>query len=142
MSDVAAGPIVLGAMPLGPRIGHDGLFAALLGPVVDVLGGLDTPLASASATIATNTAAGLDATFNGTVGAAESETAGQPNQNGDSTAVVLAGTGDGARAYRDGVLQFLPQPSTPIGQGFKEFPRPDFGAPNQDPGANEPPGGI
>lgn len=142
MSDLAPGQIVLGAMPLGPRIGHDGLFAQLLEPVVNVLGGLDTPLALARSTIATNSAAGLDATFNGTIGAAEDETAGQPNQIGDSTAGVLTDTGDGARAYRDGVQSFLPQPSTPIGQGFKAFPTPDFGAPNQDPGAIEPPGGI
>jgi hypothetical protein len=142
VSTAAAGPIVLGDMPLGPRIAHDGLFAAHLGPIVDTLGGLDTPLALASTSVATNTAVGLDATFNVTVGAAAAETAGQPNQLGDSTAVVLAGAGDGVRAYRDGVQPFLPQPSTPIGQGFKEFPTPDFGGPNQDPGAIDLPGGI
>jgi hypothetical protein len=142
VTDFAPGPIVLGDLPLGPRIAHDGLFAALLGPVVDVLRASDSTLATAQTAIAGNTAAGLDATFNLTVGAAAAETAAQPNQNGDSTAVVLTGTGDGARAYRDGVQQFLPQPSTPIGQGFREFPTPDFGGPNQDPGAIEPPGGI
>lgn len=142
MTGYAPGPIVLGDMPLSPPIGHDGLFAALLEPVVDTLGGVDVPLGLAATTIATNTDAGLDATFTLTIGAAADETAAQPNQTGDSTAGVLTDTGDGARAYRDGVQPFLPQPSTPIGQGFKEFPVPDFGAPNQDPGAVDLPPGI
>ena len=139
MSALATGPIVLGEMPLRPRIAHDGLFAALLEPVVNTLGGLDAPLASAHATIATNTDAGLDATFTLTVGAAAGETAGQPNQFGDTTAAALHDAGGGVDAYRGSVAPFLPQPDAPVESGFRDFPVPDFGAPNQDPGAIPPP---
>ena len=142
MSDLAPGPIVLGDMPLGPRIGHDGLFAGLLEPVVNVLRASDAVLGAQQNDIATNTAAGLDATFNGTIGAAEAETAGQPNQGGDSTAAVLHDAGGGVDAYRGSVSPYLPQPDAPVESGFREFPVPEFGAPNQDPGAIPPPPGI
>jgi hypothetical protein len=127
VSEYDPGPIVLGTMPLGPRIAHDGLFAAYLEPVVDVLGASDDVLGAQQRDIATNSAAGLDTTYAGTVGAAEAETAGQPDVSGDQTAPTLVDAGAGTEAYRGGVLSFLPQPSAPIGQTFQEFPTPNFG---------------
>jgi hypothetical protein len=129
VSDVAAGPIVLGEMPLGRRIAHDGLFAGLLEPVVDVLRASESVLGAQQRDIATNSAAGLDATYATTIGAAEAETAGQPNVSGDQTAPTLVDAGGGAEAYRGSALPFLPQPSAPIGQTFQDFPVPDFGHP-------------
>ena len=136
------GPIVLGALPLAPRIGHDGLFAALLEPVVSVLGASDDVLSAQQRDIVTNTDAGLDARYTATIGRAADLAAAQPGAFTDQTAARLVDAGGGAGVYRDSVQPYLPQPSAPIGQGFREFPTPDFGGPNQDPGANPPPEGI
>jgi hypothetical protein len=141
MPPVAAGPIVLGQMPLGPRIAHDGLFAGLLEPVVSVLGASDGVLSAYQREIVTNTDAGLDARFESTIGHAADLAAAQPGAFADQTAARLVDAGGGTSTYHDGVQQYLPQPSAPIGQGFREFPTPDFGNPGNngvdpgDPGA-------
>jgi hypothetical protein len=142
VSDLTPGPIVLGELPLAPRIVHDGTFAALLEPIVGVLGASDDVLSAHQRTIETNTAAGLDALFATTIGAAADRAAAQPDPNADQTAARLVDAGGGAGIYHDSVQQYLPQPDAPIGQGFRSFPTPDFGGPNQDPGANPPPEGI
>lgn len=142
MTDYEPGPIDLGALPLAPHIVHDGTFAALLEPVVGVLGASDDVLGASQRDIATNSDAGLDATFAGTIGQAEFVAANQPHVDADQTAAVLYDTGGGVDAYRGSVLPYLPQPSAPVEQGFRDFPVPDFGGPNQDPGANPPPEGI
>lgn len=142
MTDFAPGPITLGRLPLGPRIGHDGLFAALLEPVVNVLGASETVLGSQQRTIATNSDAGLDARFAATIGRAAESTAAQPDPFADQTAGRLVDNGGGAEAQYGATQSYLPGPDAPIGTGFKAFPTPDFGGPNQDPGANPFEGGI
>jgi hypothetical protein len=142
MTDFAPGPIVLGEMPLSPRIAHDGLFAGLLEPVVNVLGASDDVLSAQQRDIATNTAAGLDERFTATIGRAADLAAAQPAASADQTAARLIDAGGGAGVYRDSVQQYLPQPDAAIGQGFREFPTPPAGGPSQDPGAIPPPEGI
>lgn len=142
MSGYEPGPIDLGDLPLSPPIVHDGTFAALLEPVVNVLGASDDVLGAQQRDIATNTAEGLDATFAATIGQAEIVAADQPNVDADQTAAALHDAGDGVDGYRGSVLPYLPQPDAPVESGFRDFPQPDFGAPNQDPGAIPPPPGI
>lgn len=142
MAIYAPGPIDVEPLPLAPPIVHDGTFAALGESIIHALGASDAVLGAHQLAIAGNTDAGLDATFTSTIGHAADVTAGQPDPHSDQTAVVLIDDGQGAAVYHDSVQAFLPQPDAPIGQTFKDFPTPDFGHPNQDPGANPPPEGI
>lgn len=120
--ELEPGIIVREPMPLGPRIAHDGLFAQLVEPLVNALGGSDGALASVQTAIAGNVADGLDAGFASTIGAAERVADTHRGAGDDQTAGYLVDNGGGVDAQRDASLPYLPQSDAPIEGNFRELP--------------------
>lgn len=118
----APGPFKRDAMPFGPRVSHDGLFAALVEPVANVLRGSEPVLKPAQDTVGRDVPDNIDATYATTVGDAEYQHAIQVSAGPLSEAAVLHDAGDGVDAHHAYAQPFLPSPDTPVQTGFVEPP--------------------
>lgn len=97
---------------------------ALLAPVVATLGASDRVLVPLTATIATNSGAGLDHAYATTIGQADAELATHAGDGSDLTAFDLNDRGQVTIVLRDQVAQFLPPVDAPIPIDFTAPPGP------------------
>jgi hypothetical protein len=138
MWELEPGPIVREAMPLGPNVFTPGKIARHLDILVGELGTSDGAFASRQILIAGNTADGLDAEFAQTIDIVADIDGNHPAHDDDATAHQLGDAGAGAETYRQGVLQYLPQPDASISGDFISLPAPPMPEPGGDGGPGDP----
>jgi len=103
---------------------HAAQLRALLEPVVAALGASDAVLVPVTATIASNTGAGLDHAYATTIGQADALLASHVGDANDLTAFDLDDRGQVTIALRDQVAPYLPPVDTPIPVDFSNPPGP------------------
>lgn len=123
-------------LPFAPRVSASSIVGAAFAPVVETLGASDSVLVPITLTIGETNAAGLEATYALTVGAAAATVDAHAHDANDATAIGLDDAGGHTEQLHDQVRPYLPPVDTPIPSDFSDTPQPPAG-PHHDP--DEPP---